>query len=283
MNIPALSSSIILGVVCAISVAVATDAPKSIQGATIKIGKDISYSPAEISITHYEAQGNTAKIVLNYEWYQGRNSTGLVISGAKTQEQAYNDPVPPATVTITEKKGNTYYGTISGSVSASHFNYGEESHSFNSLNKETIQFIFPDNGRPNVSTVQGPDRLPKGTILQIKTEKNTFTGEIGSTGKNIEVNRYTPNKQQTKIELSLGYELEQSLKGTDKSGYFIFSGTENPEEANAADAPKPYIVFTEKVSNKIYKGNLFGYLYRINDNDKVISQEKLLTITIILP
>lgn len=283
MNILALSSSIILGVVCAISVAVATDAPKSIQGATIKIGKDISYSPAEVTIVRYEAQENTAKIVLNYEWYQGRNSTGVTISGAKTQEQAYNDPVPPATVTITEKKGNTYYGTISGSVSASHFNYGEESTDFSVLKDEKIEFVFPNDGRPSVNNVQGPDRLPKGTILQIKTEKNTFTGEIGSTGKNIEVNRYNPNKQQTKIELSLGYELEQSLKGTDKSGYFIFSGTENPEEANAADAPKPYIVFTEKVSNKIYKGNLFGYLYRINDNDKVISQEKLLTITIILP
>ena len=74
---------------------------------------------------------------------------------------------------------------------------------------------------------------------------------------------------------------------------FWLSGEDNLKEVMTVDNPTPYIAFTKKLSDKIYEGSFFGYLYGYTEapssggnllQDYIIKfKEKLLSITIILP
>lgn len=74
---------------------------------------------------------------------------------------------------------------------------------------------------------------------------------------------------------------------------FWMSGEDNLKEVMTADNPAPYIAFTKKLSDKIYEGAFFGYLYGYTEapsssgglfQDYVIKfKEQLLSITITLP
>ena len=71
------------------------------------------------------------------------------------------------------------------------------------------------------------------------------------------------------------------------------SASDTFEEVMTMFDPEPYMVFTKKLSDKIYEGAFFGYLYgyttspETNDaqesNYTVTFREKLLSITITLP
>lgn len=88
-------------------------------------------------------------------------------------------------------------------------------------------------------------------------------------------------------------ELEPPKDPENPNVSFWMSGEDNLKEVMTADNPAPYIAFTKKLSDKIYEGAFFGYLYGYTEapsssgglfQDYVIKfKEQLLSITITLP
>ena len=268
-------------------------APDSINGAIINLYGELYY-PGDIIIEQYEPGENTARVILELEYYLSTHrfyEWGYSrITGATTQE-AHGRQVKPALITFTRRKGRVYSGTISGHI-YQYYNYkGKESEDSHTLRDEKIEFILPDGNRPVTSNIEGPEILKKGSILQIQTDKRTLTCEIGKHG---EVDYYFPNRngKEAKIDLSLNPEpgnpdifLHFSASDTwDEPGFCAYG---NIVEKAVFHTPSPYIVFTEKLSDKIYKGSFFGYLYGYTKDHQMPRwtfkfKEKLLSITIIL-
>lgn len=289
MNIlPLFSFSLITAVCWGQSVAGDVQIPASINGATINLDGELYY-PSNITIERYEPQKNTARMIIRYhKRLMPRIHLSDSLTGATTIEEVYGEKVKPALVTFTGRKGNVYSGTVSGSL-FSHYNYRgeEEQQNLAMLKDEKIEFIFPDDNRPVTGSIKGPETLKKGTILQIQTDKRTLSYEIG---KNCELLYYFlkyPDEKEAGIVL----DLDEEPGKPDVS--LCLSASDTFEEVMTMFDPEPYMVFTKKLSDKIYEGAFFGYLYgyttspETNDaqesNYTVTFREKLLSITITLP
>lgn len=295
MNIlHSLSFPIITAICWSCAFADGIQAPASIKGATINLDGELYY-PGDITIEQYEPGKNTARVILTLEYYSSTHrfyEWGYSkITGTTTQEK-HAKQVKPALITFTGQKGRIYSGTISGHIYQYHNYKGKESEDSHILKNEKIEFILPDDDRPVTGSIQGPEILEKGSILQIRTNKRTLTCEIGKHG---EVDYYFPkrNGKEAKIDLTvypepadLDISLHFSASDTwDEPSLCILN---NIVQKPVFHTPSPYIVFTEKRSDKIYKGAFFGYLYGYT-KDRLMScwtlkfKEKLLSITIILP
>lgn len=263
-------------------------APASIHGATIKLDGE-SFYPSEITIEQYEPLGNKARLIMRYsKRIMPRIYSAASLTGATREEEVYGEKVKPAFVTFSERAGHVYSGTVEGSWLSFHSYRGkEEEQELTILKAQKIEFILPDDDRPQTGSVEGPETLKKGTILQIKTDKRSLSYEIGS---DCELSYYFLKYPDGK-EAGIALDLTGEPGKPDVSLHL--SASEAFEEAMTIFDPEPYIVFTEKLLGKIYKGAFFGYLYgyttgpETNDtqepNYKMIFREKLLNITIILP
>ena len=135
--------------------------------------------------------------------------------------------------------------------------------------------------------INGPEKLGKGAIIQIRTDKRSFTFTIGN---GCEVSKYFLKYPDEKTAV---LELEPPKDPENPNVSFWMSGEDNLKEVMTADNPAPYIAFTKKLSDKIYEGAFFGYLYGYTEapsssgglfQDYVIKfKEQLLSITITLP
>lgn len=267
--------------------------PASIKGATINLDGELYY-PGDITIERYEPGKNSARVILKLEYYLSTHrfyEWGYSkITGPTTQE-VHGKQVKPALITFTGQKGRIYSGTISGHIYQYHNYKGKESEDRHMLKDEKIEFILPDDDRPVTGIIQGPEILGKGSILQIRTDKRTLTCEIGKHG---EVDYYFPSRdgKEAKIDLTVNPEpvdpnifLHFSASDTwDEPSFCIL---DNIVQKPVFHTPSPYIVFTEKLSDKIYKGAFFGYLYGCTIAAGIQwvprSKEKLLSITVTLP
>lgn len=288
MNIFLISVSAISTTLCGTETcATDTKAPESIAGAAIKLNEAI-YSPSDITIERYEPDKNTARLIMRYsKQLMPRISEAASLTGAATTEGVHEEKVKPALVTFTGQKGRVYSGTVSGSFYCSSFYRGKEDEKITILKNEKIEFIFPDNGRPVAGVINGPEKLGKGAIIQIRTDKRSFTFTIRN---GCEVSKYFLKYPDEKTAV---LELEPPKDPENPNVSFWMSGEDNLKEVMTADNPAPYIAFTKKLSDKIYEGAFFGYLYGYTEapsssgglfQDYVIKfKEQLLSITITLP
>lgn len=288
MNIFFISVSAISAALCgAGACATDTKAPESIAGAAIKLNEAV-YSPGDITIERYEPDKNTARLVMRYEkQLMPRISSSAALTGATATKEVHGEKVKPALVTFTGQKGRVYSGTVSGSFYCSSFYRGKEDEKITILKNEKIEFILPDDDRPIAGVVNGPEKLGKGAIIQIRTDKRSFTFTIGN---GCEVSKYFLKYPDEKTAV---LELDPPKDSEAPNISFWLSGENNLKEVMTADNPAPYIAFTKKLSDKIYEGAFFGYLYGYTEapssggnlfQDYIIKfKEKLLGIIIILP
>lgn len=150
-----------------------------------------------------------------------------------------------------------------------------------------LSLFFLTTVAPVAGVINGPEKLGKGAIIQIRTDKRSFTFTIGN---GCEVSKYFLKYPDEKTAV---LELEPPKDPENPNVSFWMSGEDNLKEVMTADTPAPYIAFTKKLSDKIYEGAFFGYLYGYTEapsssgglfQDYVIKfKEQLLSITITLP
>lgn len=298
MKIPSLSA-VAFGILCtAVSFAEEIEAPKSIQGAIIRFQNELFY-PGDISVEQYETKGNTAHVRLwlgdsSYGSYYYNNEYN--ITGTKEAE-ACDKNAKPAVITFTEKNGRILSGKLSGFL-YQYYNYKRETtvESYD-LENEHVEVILPKDGEPTTHATEGPQELASSTVIQIKTDQRTITGELD---KQIESFPffYSPGKDGKAARLSLFFFPNVNNKNTFYTVSISDSDSDNGTcviqgklQMPPLSKPSPYIYFTEKVSDKIYKGAFFGYLhgYTYAKNSKGVPIwkhqfcEKLTDITIVLP
>ncbi|MCD7798792.1 MAG: hypothetical protein LUG84_05205 [Akkermansiaceae bacterium] len=288
MNMFLISVPVISAVLCGAG-AYAADikAPASIAGATIKLNGAV-YSPGDVTIEQYEPDKNTARVIMRYsKQLMPRISGAAALTGAASVEEVYEGKVKPAVVTFTGQESRVYSGTVSGSLYRSSFYRGKEDEEIIILKNEKIEFILNDDDRSAEGTVNGPSELVKGTIIQIRTDKRSFIFKIMDDFGTKYFLKY-PDEKTAVFEPA---ELPKDTENPNVS--FWLSGDENLEEVMTADNPPPYIAFTKKLSDKIYEGSLFGWLYGYTEAPSsngstfpayvIQFKERLLGITIVLP
>ncbi|MFG6361212.1 MAG: hypothetical protein K1W09_02170 [Akkermansia muciniphila] len=285
-TIPTVFSFLIMAACGAGAYAADINAPQSISGATIKLNGAI-YNPGDITIERYEPDKNTARLVMRHEQQlMPRISSSASLTGAATEKEVHGEKVKPALVTFTGQKGRVYSGIVSGSLYRYSCNRGEEDQDITILKNEAIEFVFPEDDRPREGVIKGPETL-KGAVIQIRTDKRSFTVNEGCGFTGTQYFLKYPDEKTAGIDLSLPKDPENPNVS------LWMAGEGNLQELMAADAPLPHIAFTRKLSDKIYEGSLFGYLYGYTEappsengqsEDYVIKfKEKLLSITIVLP
>lgn len=291
-------SGILFGVLCtAVSFAAEIEAPKSLQGAIIRFQNELFY-PGDISIEQYETKGNTAHVRL----WLGQSDTSYYynyeynITGTK-EADACDKKAKPAVITFTEKNGRILSGKLSGFLSQSYNYKGRTTVESYDLENEHVEVILPKDGEPTMHATEGPQELPSGTVIQIKTDQRTITGE-----KEKQIASYpffyAPGKGKTASRLSLFFFPNVNNKNTfytvsvsDSDPVDGICVTQGKLQMPPLSMPMPYIYFTEKVSDKIHKGTFSGYLhgYTFGKNSKGLPIwkhqfcEKLTNVTIVLP
>lgn len=295
-HITTMKSTLILALLpCAFCVATEIEAPKSIQGASIRFQDELFY-PGDIAIEQYEAIGNTARVRLWLESFftpvyrNEHNITG------ERMAKAADKKAKAAVITFTEKNGRVLTGKISGfDFCYSEYKGRLETETFD-LPDEKIEIILPQDDEQTHHTAQGPEELPSGTIIQIETDKRTITGELG---KQIDYSfLYFPREGEKAARLGLFF---FPKVGNQNTFYTVSLSNEEYDEGSciiqgklqmpSIPTPIPYIYFTEKVSDKIYKGVFFGFLhgYSYEKNARNFPSwkhqfcEQLHRITLVLP
>lgn len=290
-------SALLFGVLCAtVSFAAEIEAPKSLQGAIIRFANR-PYYPSDVTIEQYTPKGNTAHI--RFQIYDD----DLEINVTGTNEGIASDKnAKPAVITFTEKNGRILTGKISGFFYQVYCYKSYTETDGYELKNETIEITLPEEGTPTTHAAKAPDTLPEGTIFQIKTDGRTVTGELGKqfptfTGS-MKPFVYVAGEGEKPAKLGVFFLPNERNQNT----YFAVSASDFGRDDSACvlkgkpqlpmlPLPSPYIYFTEKVSDKIFKGTFFGYLhgYTYGKNSKGVPtwkhqfREQLHSITIILP